>query len=127
MKNLVQIVLATILVTILSGVSSQVFAQEVQVVKLTQTEGEFTTTHLDLEAGQYIFEVSNQGVDKEVGFVIAPQEENGDAGEHIKEGYLAKTIKNGETAQSNIVELAAGTYTYFCPLNPTPQYTITVN
>ncbi|MDN5199819.1 cupredoxin domain-containing protein [Fulvivirgaceae bacterium BMA10] len=98
-----------------------------KVIKLNQVEGEFTTKHLDLKPGDYIFKVTNKGADKEVGFVLAPQENNGAAGEHIKEAYLQKTINKGETSESKVVTLKEGTYNYFCPLNPTPHYTITVS
>ena len=95
----------------------------VNVVKLEQTKGEFTIQALTLSEGTYVFEVANNGVDHEVGFVIAPKS-NPDA--HIKTGYVKETVKNGKTSTSSEVKLAKGEYIYFCPLNPTPQYTITV-
>ncbi len=102
------------------------FAQEAETVKLDQTPGEFVTKELTLKAGEaYVFEVTNKGVDHEVGFVIAPEGKT-DQKNHVKDAYLAKTIKDGETAQSKAVTLEKGEYVYFCPLNPTPQYKITV-
>lgn len=98
---------------------------EPTVIKLDQTPGKFEKEGLTLKPGKYIFEVTNVGVDHELGFVIAPVV-NGQEGDHIKEGYLGKTIKNGEKSQSKVVELKAGVYNYFCPLNPTPHYKITV-
>lgn len=102
------------------------FAQQAKTVSLKQTPGVFEKTELTLEAGKpYIFEVSNAGIDHEVGFVVAPkgklEQEN-----HIKNAYLTKTIKDGEKATSNEVVLEKGEYVYFCPLNPTPQYTLVV-
>ena len=104
------------------------FAQkkEAKVVKLTQVEGAFTKEKLNLKAGEYVFEVHNKNVGKAVGLVIAPATEEGKAGEHIKEGYLAETVTKGNSSQSKVVTLKPGTYKYFCPLNPTPEYTITV-
>ncbi len=96
-----------------------------QVIKLDQTAGKFTVEQMTVSAGKYIFEVSNVGVDHELGFVLVPVK-NGKEGEHIKASYLSKTIKDGETAKSKVVNLTPGTYSYFCPLNPTPHYTITV-
>ena len=112
---------------LLIGFSAASFAQksEAKVIKLDQTPGEFVVQELTLKPGKYIFEVTNSGVDHEVGFVIVPVA-NGKEGDHIKAGYLPKAIKNGEKASSNAVELKAGTYNYFCPLNPTPHYKIVV-
>lgn len=107
--------------------ASQVSAQDAKVIKLTQVDGKFTKTELNLKPGKYIFEVTNKKVDREVGLVVANTTEEGKAGDHIKEGYLANTIKKGEKARSQVVVLGEGTYKYFCPLNPTPEYTITVS
>lgn len=101
------------------------FAQDAKTIKLDQTKGEFNVQGLTLSAGEYVFEVTNDGVDHEVGFVIAPKGKT-DQANHIKEGYLAKTIKNGETASSKTVSLTKGEYVFFCPLNPTPEYIIKV-
>ena len=102
------------------------YAQEAKTVKLEQTAGEFTTTELTLKSGKpYIFEVTNNGVDKELGFVIAPKGKTGQEN-HITSAYLTKAINKGETAQSNLVVLEAGEYVYWCPLNPTPQYSLVV-
>ena len=95
-------------------------------VKLVQVEKEFTTKSITLKSGNYIFEVLNDGVDKELGFVIAPKGKT-EQKNHIPEAYLVKTVKNGESAQSKVVTLEKGEYVYFCPLNPTPIYTLIVN
>lgn len=104
--------------------SSSLQAQEV--VKLNQTNGNFTQQELNLKAGEtYVFEVTNSGVDHEVGFVVAPKGQT-EREHHIAEAYLTKTITDGEMAASQEVTLEAGEYVYFCPLNPTPQYILTV-
>lgn len=115
------------IIALLVGFAATGFAQkeEAKVIKLDQTPGVFTIEALTLKPGKYIFEVTNSGVDHEVGFVIAPVT-NGKEGDHIKAGYLPKAIKDGEKASSKVVELKAGTYNYFCPLNPTPHYQIIV-
>ncbi|MFK7952320.1 MAG: cupredoxin domain-containing protein [Ekhidna sp.] len=101
-------------------------AQDVQTIKLDQVPGEFKTTELTLKAGKsYVFEVTNEGVDSEVGFVIAPLGKT-ESKFHVANSYLSKTIKDGETASSQEVVLEAGEYQYWCPLNPTPAYVITV-
>lgn len=98
--------------------ASQVSEQVAKVVKLTQVDGKFTKTKLKLKPGKYIFEVTNKKVDREVGLVVANTTNDGKEGDHIKEGYLANTIKKGESARSQVVELGEGTYKYFCPLQP---------
>ncbi|BDS13283.1 cupredoxin domain-containing protein [Aureispira anguillae] len=95
------------------------------VIKLEQTPGKFTVQSLTLEAGTYQFEIANKGINHEVGFVIAPKGKP-EQKYHIKEGYVQKTIKAGETSLTKQVSLEKGEYIYFCPLNPTPHYTLIV-
>ncbi|MEM7549146.1 MAG: cupredoxin domain-containing protein [Bacteroidota bacterium] len=109
------------------GLTSVSLAQDAKTVKLEQTPGKFEETQLKLKAGDYIFEVENNGVDHEVGFVLV--EKGADASNpenHIQEAYLANTITDGQSAQSKVVSLDKGEYEFFCPLNPTPHYTIVV-
>ncbi|MEM6523148.1 MAG: cupredoxin domain-containing protein [Bacteroidota bacterium] len=122
MKNLI----ASIILGLLMIASIASFAQETKTVKLNQTPGKFETTELTLKAGQpYVFEVTNKGVDHKVGFVVAPEGKT-DQANHVQSAYLSKTIKSGESAQSKVVTLEKGEYVYFCPMNPTPEYKITV-
>ena len=93
------------------------------VVSLEQTKGEFTQKEVTLEAGAYIFEISNNNVGHQVGFVLAPKA-NPDA--HIKTAYVTKAVENNATETTNVTQLEKGEYVYFCPLNPTPQYTLIV-
>ena len=68
----------------------------------------------------------NKGVDHECGFVLAPKGMT-EQKNHIPEAYLTKTIKEGETSSSKFeVTLKKGEYVYFCPMNPTPQYSLVV-
>ncbi|MEQ9232098.1 MAG: hypothetical protein RIF46_15545 [Cyclobacteriaceae bacterium] len=118
MKNLL-----TFILVVLAGAS---FGQDIKTITLSQTPGAFAEQNLSLKAGQvYVFEVSNDGVDHEVGFVIAPKGKT-DANNHIPSAYLSKAIKDGETGKSKEVILEKGEYVYFCPLNPTPLYSIKV-
>jgi len=94
-------------------------------VKLTQVPGEFQTKNLTLEAGQYEFEIANNGVGKEVGFVLVPEGKYAPEN-HIKAAYVKAPVATGKSSKTNVVNLKAGTYEYFCPLNPTPKYKLTV-
>ncbi len=98
---------------------------QVAQVDLEQTKGKFTTESLTLAEGDYQFNISNNGVANEVGFVLVPKGKY-DASNHIKEAYVQKTVATGMTSATNIVKLAPGEYEYFCPMNKTPKYSITV-
>ncbi len=94
-------------------------------VALEQTKGEFTQKSITLSEGTYVFEIANAGVDHEVGFVLAPKGKT-DAADHIKEAYVTAAVPTDAKGHSNKVTLTKGEYVYFCPLNPTPQYTLVV-
>ncbi|MAD97597.1 MAG: hypothetical protein CMB99_09760 [Flavobacteriaceae bacterium] len=99
--------------------------KSVKVVSLEQTKGEFTQKKITLSAGTYIFEISNNNVGKYVGFVLTPKGKTS-AENHIKEAYVKSLVKNNTKQTSNKVTLTKGEYTYFCPLNKTPQYTLVI-
>ncbi|MFK8103873.1 MAG: hypothetical protein AB8G15_15170 [Saprospiraceae bacterium] len=97
----------------------------VKKIRLEQTKGKFTTEKLTLAAGAYEFEIANNGVDHEVGFVLAPKGKT-DAANHIKTAYVKAPVKNGTSSMTQVVSLTPGEYVYFCPLNPTKEYPLTV-
>ncbi len=100
---------------------------KVQTVSLEQTPGEFTQKDITLKEGTYVFEVSNKNAGTDVGFVLVPQGKDASNPEnHIKNAYVTNVVKEGTKETSNNVKLTKGTYTYFCPMNKTPQYTLTV-
>ena len=98
-------------------------AQKVKTVALEQTKGEFTQKQITLSEGTYVFEIANNAVGHDVGFVLAPKS---DVKKYIKNAYVKKAVANNTKGTSNKVTLKKGTYVYFCPLNPTPQYTLIV-
>ncbi|NER12388.1 hypothetical protein GWK08_02960 [Leptobacterium flavescens] len=105
--------------------ASNVSAQEIKTVSLEQTKGEFTQKQITLSEGTYVFEISNTGVGHNVGFVLAPKGKT-DQANHIKNAYVTKPVATGKTESTKKVTLKKGEYVYFCPLNPTPQYTLIV-
>jgi hypothetical protein len=117
-------VLAILFLSFISFGSAQ-DAGTTSIIKLEQTPEKFTVQSLTLEAGTYQFEISNVGVDHEIGFVLAPKGKP-EQKHHIKEAYVQKTIKDGESSLTQKVSLKKGEYIYFCPLNPTEQYSLTV-
>ena len=103
---------------------SQSYGQ-VQNIKLEQKPGVFVDESLTLAPGDYQFEIANEGVSHEVGFVLVPKGKY-DASNHIKAAYVKAPVANGKSSMTNVVSLAAGEYEYFCPLNPTAKYPLTV-
>ncbi len=95
-------------------------------IKLTQVPGKFTTNALTVKEGQYQFEIANDGVDHEVGFVLVPKGKYEPAN-HIKTAYVSAPVPNGKSSLTSVVNLQAGDYEYFCPLNPTEKYPLTVS
>ena len=115
----------TLTLLTLALTTTTAFAQNAKTIQLEQTKGEFTIQDMTLEAGDYVFEISNNGVDHEVGFVLAPKGKT-EAADHIKAAYVQETVKEGSSSTSKVVSLEKGEYVYFCPMSPTPQYTLTV-
>lgn len=122
MRTIKLIILGAFLTINFAGLAQD----KVTTVKLEQVPGKFNKKKINIKAGTYIFEVSNKNVDHQVGFVLAPKQDNITADDHIKEAYLKNVVGEGETATSNQVTLTPGEYVYFCPMNPTPQYTLVV-
>ncbi len=101
--------------------------KEVKTVSLEQTKGKFTQESLTLNEGTYVFEVSNNAVGHDVGFVLVKKGADASKPEnHIQTAYVTKVVADGKTEMSNPTKLAKGEYVYFCPMNKTPQYTLTV-
>jgi plastocyanin len=117
MKKLIAVVV------IVLGFAFNTNAQEVKTVSLEQTKGEFTQKEITLSEGTYIFEIANNNVGHNVGFVLAPKS---DVKAHIKDAYVTAQVQNNTKETSKEVTLKKGEYVYFCPLNPTPQYTLIV-
>ncbi len=113
-----------LMVALALGISS--INAQVEQVNLAQTKGEFTTENLSLKAGQYVFNISNENVDHEVGFVVVPKGKY-EPENHIKDAYVKAPVATGKSSLTSVVNLEAGEYEYFCPLNPTAKYSLTVH
>ena len=106
-------------------ISISLLNAQVAQVDLEQMTGKFTTESLTLAEGEYQFNIANNGVGHDVGFVLVPKGKY-DPSNHIKAAYVKAPVANGSSSMTSIVELTAGEYEYFCPLNPSPKYTLTV-
>jgi plastocyanin len=125
MKKLIAILVVFVGFSMTTQAQSKMMKKDVKTVSLQQTKGEFTQKSVTLSEGTYVFEISNTGVGHDVGFVLAPKGKT-DAANHIKNAYVTEVVKNDTKGHSKEVTLTKGTYVYFCPLNPTPQYTLVV-
>ncbi|WP_136482488.1 cupredoxin domain-containing protein [Cognatitamlana onchidii] len=126
MKKIVSVLVVVLAFTFQSNAQDQM-NKATKTIALEQTKGEFTQKGLTVDAGTYIFEVSNNHAAKEVGLVLVPKGKDASNPEnHIKTAYVTTVVKDGETQKTNATTLTQGEYVYFCPLNPTPQYTLTV-
>ena len=89
-------------------------------ITLEQTKGEFTQKQLTVSAGTYVFEIDNNNVGTDVGFVLVQKGKDVSKPEnHIKTAYVTKVVANNTTGHSNPTTLEKGEYVYFCPLNKT--------
>ena len=92
----------------------------VKTISLEQTTGEFTQKQLTVNAGTYVFEISNNGVDHNVGFVLVEKGKDISKPEnHIQTAYVTAPVGTDSKQTSKPTELKKGEYVYFCPLNPT--------
>lgn len=77
---------------------------------------------LVLKPGRYVFRVQNRDVPYQLGFYLRASSRLIRA---LRPKVVGGGIEQGETKDYE-VELVAGKYLYSCPLNPTPDYPLTV-
>jgi plastocyanin len=130
MKKVISIFVMVIAFTLTSNAQDKMMKTDkmaVKTVSLEQTKGVFTQQEVTLKEGSYIFEISNNNVGHDVGFVLIKKGTDASKPEnHIKTAYVTEVVANNKTQKSNVTVLEKGEYVYFCPMNPTPQYTLTV-
>ena len=124
MKKIITIIVIALTFTLTGNAQD---AMKAKTVSLEQTSGAFTQKSLKLAEGNYIFEIANKNVGHQVGFVLVPKGKDASQPEnHISTAYVTKAVENNTKETSKMTSLTKGEYIYFCPLNPTPQYTLTV-
>ncbi len=127
MKRIATLLVIALGFTFNSNAQEKMTGESVKTIALEQTKGEFTQKSLTVSEGTYVFEVSNNHAAKEVGFVLVKKGDDASKPEnHIKSAYVTSTVKDGKVEKTNATKLTKGEYVYFCPLNLTPQYTLTV-
>lgn len=131
--NKVIAVLAIALTTVFSVnaqdkmMKSEIMDKSPGTIKLEQVPGEFTQNTLTVSEGTYIFEIANNGVEHNVGFVLVEKGKDISKPEnHIQTAYVVAPVATNTTQTSKPTALSKGEYVYFCPLNPTPTNNILV-
>ncbi|WP_431124851.1 plastocyanin/azurin family copper-binding protein [Flagellimonas flava] len=94
--------------------------EAVKTIALEQTSGEFTQKQITVSEGTYVFDIANNGVGHDVGFVLVKKGQDLSKPEnHIQTAYVTKPVATGASQTSKPTKLTKGEYVYFCPLNPT--------
>lgn len=92
----------------------------VQTISLEQIPGEFVQKSLTVNEGTYVFEISNNKVGHDVGFVLVQKGKDISKPEnHIQTAYVTEVVGTGNSQTSKPTKLMKGEYVYFCPMNPT--------
>ena len=121
MKKTIAILVMTIGVVFSASAQDKMMKDvPVKTLALEQTAGEFTQKQITVSEGTYVFDISNNGVGHDVGFVLVKKGKDITKPEnHIQTAYVTKSVKTGASQMSKPTKLEKGEYVYFCPLNPT--------
>lgn len=123
MKNIL------LILAVVFGFNAALQAQDAQTktITLEQTPGEFTKKQLTVSEGTYVFEIVNNGIDHNVGFVLVEKGKDISKPEnHIQTAYVTAPVATDSKQNSKPTVLNKGEYVYFCPLNPTATDNILV-
>ena len=93
-----KIVMNKLILSIAFSVFTSFLFAQVQ-VDLHQTKGAFTTESVSLAAGSYQFNIFNDDVESNVGFVLVPKGMY-DQSKHIKEAYVKAPVATGKSSMT---------------------------
>lgn len=129
MRNILLAAIAILGFSLSTTAQDKMMKNEVKTISLEQVPGEFTKKNLTVKEGTYVFEIFNNGIDHEVGFVLVKKGKDISKPEnHIQTAYVTTPVGTNSKSNSKATTLAKGEYVYFCPLNPTATDNIlTVN
>ncbi len=127
MKKVLSILVIVLAFSFNANAQDNMMKQPVKKIALEQTTGEFTQKSITVSEGTYVFDVANNNVGKDVGLVLVKKGKDASKPEnHIQTAYVTASVKNNTVGHSKETKLEKGEYVYFCPLNPTPQYSLIV-
>ena len=120
MKRVLASMVFVVVMVFTASAQDKMMDKTVKTITLEQTPGEFTQKNLTVSEGTYVFEIANNGVDHNVGFVLVRKGNDISKPEnHIQTAYVTSPVGTNETQTSKPTTLTKGEYVYFCPLNPT--------
>ncbi|WP_298478641.1 cupredoxin domain-containing protein [uncultured Maribacter sp.] len=120
MKKVIAIVALVLGVTFSANAQDKMMKKAQKTISLEQTSGEFTQKQITVSPGTYVFEIANNAVGHDVGFVLVQKGKDISKPEnHIQTAYVTEVVATGKTQKSKPTTLAKGEYVYFCPMNPT--------
>lgn len=120
MKKVIAVVALVFGVAFSMNAQDKMMKEEVSTISLEQTPGEFTQKQIRVSEGTYVFEITNNAVGHDVGFVLVPKGKDISKPEnHIQTAYVTEVVGTGKKQTSKPTKLVKGEYVYFCPMNPT--------
>lgn len=120
MKKVIAVIALAIGTIFSANAQDKMSKDQTKTISLEQTSGEFTQKQITVSEGTYVFEIANNAVDHEVGFVLVKKGDDiSNPDNHIKTAYVTEVVKTGEKQTSKPTSLVKGEYVYFCPMNPT--------
>ena len=120
MKKVILVIALVCSAAFSMNAQDKMIKEVVNTISLEQTPGEFTQKKITVSEGTYVFEIANNAVGHDVGFVLVKRGKDISKPEnHIKTAYVTEVVGTGMKQTSKPTKLAKGEYVYFCPLNPT--------
>lgn len=120
MKKVIALVVLAFGITFSANAQDKMVKKAQKTISLEQTSGEFTQKQITVSEGTYVFEIANNAVGHDVGFVLVQKGKDISKPEnHIETAYVTEVVATGKTQKSKPTTLAKGEYVYFCPMNPT--------
>ena len=120
MKKVILVIALVYSVAFSMNAQDNMTKEVVNTISLEQTPGEFTQKSISVSEGTYIFEIANNAVGHDVGFVLVQKGKDISKPEnHIQTAYVTEVVGTGKKQTSKPTKLAKGEYVYFCPMNPT--------
>ena len=120
MKKIIAVIVLVVGMVFSANAQDKMQKNALNTISLEQTPGEFTQKQITVPEGTYVFEIANNNVGHNVGFVLVEKGKDiSKPDNHIKTAYVTQAVATGKVQTSKPTKLENGEYVYFCPLNPT--------